>query len=82
MSEVPTKPFWMVYGVGQREPTYRHVYYNSAAREAARLARNHPGTVFVVLEAITALVKNDLIMRRYRAPLDVSDAGGSDDIPF
>ena len=82
MSEVPARPFWMVYGIGQREPAYRHEDYDSAAREASRLARNHPGTAFVVLEAITAVIKSDLIMRRYRAPLGVGNTEGSDDIPF
>ncbi len=43
--------FWMVYGVGQRAPTYRHPSAHAAEREAIRLAKECPGIEFVVLEA-------------------------------
>lgn len=46
--------FWMVYGVGQRGPTFRHYTERGARVEAERLARLSPGTTFVVLEAISA----------------------------
>lgn len=49
------KPFWMVYGVGGRGPSYRHDTEGSAIREAERLAERSPGTTFVVLEATQAI---------------------------
>lgn len=49
------KPFWMVYGLGQRGPTYSHDTETSALREAERLAEIGPGTTFVVLEATEAV---------------------------
>lgn len=50
--------FWMVIGDG---PTsYRHTTLRDAIREAERLARLSPGTVFVVTEAVAAVEKNDV----------------------
>lgn len=43
--------FWMVHGIGQRSPTFRHETHESAKAEAERLAQQCPGTVFVVLAA-------------------------------
>lgn len=43
--------FWMVYGVGQRAPTYKHLSEPAAELEAVRLAQANPGIEFVVLEA-------------------------------
>lgn len=44
-------PFWMVWGEGQRAPTFKHVTRGSADTEAERLANTHRGVQFVVLEA-------------------------------
>lgn len=49
------KPFWMVYGVGQRAPAFQHETEGSAIREAERLAEVNPGMTFVVLEATQAI---------------------------
>lgn len=50
----PMAKFWMVYGIGQRQPTKRHKSKESAQAEAQRLAREVPGTSFVVLAAVDA----------------------------
>lgn len=46
------KPFWMVYGEGQRAPTYKHSSPYSAKAEAKRLAADHPSIEFYVLASI------------------------------
>ena len=81
------KPFWMVYGVGGRGPSYRHDTEGSAIREAERLAECAPGTTFVVLEATQAirLRRFDRFdLRLAPAPPGVreSRADDEDDIPF
>jgi hypothetical protein len=72
-------PFWMVYGLGQGQPTWKHSSAHAATKEAERLARLHPGKTFIVLEAIGAVRKRDIeiipIGRGTQADLD-------DDIPF
>lgn len=47
--------FWMVAGIGQRGPAYRHLFLNAATAEARRLAEVNPGVIFVVLEALCAV---------------------------
>ena len=77
MSTLPTEPFWMVHAIGGGAPTYPHDSRISAETEAKRPARKAPGTVFVVLEAVGAVVKDDLQTITFRAaPLDDRD------IPF
>lgn len=50
--------FWMVKGRG---PTnYCHDSRISAEEEAKRLARENPGQLFAVLEAVTAFKKPDV----------------------
>lgn len=46
------KKFWMVYVCGQRGPAYTHDTYESAQREAARLAGKLKIPTYV-LEAVT-----------------------------
>ncbi|QRY69199.1 helix-turn-helix transcriptional regulator [Ensifer sp. PDNC004] len=53
-AEEPINKFWMVYGIGQQQPTYRHYSFSQAADEAKRLAGQNPGIQFVVLEALEA----------------------------
>jgi hypothetical protein len=72
--------FWMVYGLGLREPTHRHETYESAMTEARRLARGDLDQTFVVLEAIAAVRKSEFtttILREPNAP-----AIDEDGIPF
>ena len=72
------KQFWMVHGAG---PTnYRHRARYDAVAEADRLARQHPGKVFVVLAAVEAIRKVDLERTSLR-PAD-GPAEARDDIPF
>ncbi|WP_437871550.1 hypothetical protein ACSD7O_24890 [Methylorubrum extorquens] len=54
------KPFWMVYGIGQRGPAYQHDSEGSALHDAERLAEISPGTTSVVLEATQAVRKRRL----------------------
>jgi hypothetical protein len=60
MSNVPTRPFWMIYGIGQCQPTVMHQTRHAADYEAKRLARANPDTCFVVLESVAAVVKRDV----------------------
>lgn len=61
--------FWMVWNPNGSAPTVCHKSEALAQGEANRLARQHPGQNFYVLQAITETVKNDVVTRR----LDVSD---------
>lgn len=69
--------FWMVHGINQRPPAHKHWTFASAEREAKRLSVAHPGTVFVVLEAITAFVSES--PRTVEISVDVN---ADDGIPF
>lgn len=53
MSADVTK-FWMVHGIGQGAPRYCHAKKADAQAEAARLAQQCPGIIFVVLAAVDA----------------------------
>jgi hypothetical protein len=44
--------FWMIHGDGCPKPTHRHATLEAALVEARRLAAQHPGRGFIVLEAI------------------------------
>ena len=55
--------FWMVYGIGQQEPRYKHPTLESAEREAQRLAKAHPGIRFVVLEAKSGFQVQEPVQR-------------------
>lgn len=72
--------FWMIYGVGQGAPTIRHESKGQALDEAKRLARNNPGITFVILEAVTAVTKNEFVIETMRARGERSCA--DDGIPF
>ena len=52
------KRYWMVHGHGM--PSHMHESYESAAKEAKRLARVHPGQTFVVLESVKAFRKIEI----------------------
>lgn len=54
------QPFFMVYGMGQRQPTVRHKSIGSATREAERLAREHPGIEFYVLVTVSVSRRVDV----------------------
>lgn len=75
--------FWLVWGEQpDRPPTYQHTSYESARAEAERLARNHPGDRFVVVESVCAVEKVDVreVDLRPSHPVDARD--DPDPLPF
>lgn len=85
MSRPVMAPFWMVYGIGQRAPTYRHATRGSAEAEAERLAERNPKVTFVVLEAKRAFVKRSVdVIDLDPEFAEVARAASvlDDDIPF
>ena len=52
--------FWMVFGLGMSAPIVRHSTFTLAREEASRLARQNPGTKFVVLESCGDCVREDV----------------------
>ncbi len=75
--EVPSlAQFWMVHGIGQRGPAYRHLSRDSAEREAKRLAVEHPEITFVVLVSCAAFRSEKPKVVEFQ----ISDA--DDGIPF
>jgi hypothetical protein len=70
------KAFWLVWSpTGARPPKYRHASEQSAVAEAERLAREHAGQLFVVLEAIAARRVDDMQRTAFTC-------GTRDEIPF
>ena len=61
-----TEQFWMVYGKGKAMPTHEHATEQLATAEAERLARNHPGVEFVVLEAVALRCVDSMMRRDFR----------------
>lgn len=76
MSTNDIRKFWMIKGAG---PTsVRHPRRDIAESEADRLARQNPGEVFVVMEAVSAHRIVDVERIRFRD----DDAGNDEKIPF
>lgn len=71
--------FWMVLGIGQGTPRYRHGSLESAQQEAQRLASQNAGVCFVVLEAVDAYGTDE--PKVHQITLGEPDAL-TDDIPF
>jgi hypothetical protein len=68
--------FWLVWSpTGARPPKHRHLSEQSATTEAERLAREHRGQLFVVLESIAARRVDDMQRTTFTG-------GTRDDIPF
>lgn len=61
--------FWMVWNENGNQPRYKHTFRPHAEEEAARLAREHKGQTFIVLESICEVVSSDLIVTRHTDPL-------------
>lgn len=61
--------FWMVLGAS--EPRCRHRTEESACKEAERLARYNPGTIFTVLEATKQVQKSDVAWSTAVEDLDI-----------
>lgn len=72
------EPFWMVYGLGQGAPTFKHDTPDAAKTEAERLARISPGTTFYVLQTVGRARKHDVDFQ----PIKSSHRGFDDDLPF
>lgn len=75
-----TSKFWMVYGLNQGAPNYRHHSLSSAQAEAKRLSKNNHGITFVVLEAVDAYQAEEPKVHQFDigAPSRCDD----DSIPF
>lgn len=56
MSRDIMKRFWMVYGLWSAAPSKMHESYDDAYAECIRLCEKEPGTTFVVLESVEAMV--------------------------
>lgn len=58
--------FYIVWSpTGPTPPRHRHDDFDSADREAKRLARVHPGNEFFVMGAVRSAKVNDLIVTNY-----------------
>ena len=71
-------PFWMVYGMSQGAPHFKHPSLEDAKREAERLAAENPGVLFCVLEVVGACIAEMPKPPVRDVPLDKL----SDQIPF
>jgi hypothetical protein len=72
----PKEPFWMVYGLWQGAPTFKHETPEAAKTEAERLARMCPGTTFYVLQTVARARKHDVEFH------PIVYRGLVDDLPF
>ena len=59
-------PFWLVWDPQSRTPSFRHLHERDAAAEATRLAREHPGHDFYVLEPISVTKRVDVVTQRFQ----------------
>jgi hypothetical protein len=57
--------FWMVWRLNGKQPRKQHTSREYAEEEAARLARENPGTRFVVLEAVSEASTCDVQLTDY-----------------
>lgn len=64
-------PFWLVWNPDGKNPMYQHRSEQGAVTEAERLARQSPGTTFVVLESACARRVDDMLKIEMRAGSDV-----------
>lgn len=71
-----SKEFWMVKGAGPSNVIHRS--RQEAEQEAQRLARQHPGMSFFVMEAVTMYRKVDV----ERVDLRAAHLDPEDMIPF
>lgn len=55
------KKFWLVWCVDAGMPRCQHFSHESACFEAERLARQHPGKRFEVMERVASVIKQDVV---------------------
>lgn len=53
--------FWLVWSPEGHNPQHRHDTDTLAKAEAERLAKEHPGKEFFVLEALGSVKKTDVV---------------------
>lgn len=62
MNAETKQTFWLIWSpTGPTSPKFRHGSEQSATEEAERLARQHHGQLFVVLEAKAARRVDDMV---------------------
>ena len=77
------QPFWMIHGIGQREPRARHLTEDDALREAKRLARANPDVEFIVLRSTHRAITRDVVVTTINdPPLQQSCSGRDEHQPF
>lgn len=69
------RKFWLVWSVNGYPPKFKHDSEYSASQEAERLAKENPGSEFVVLVALHSKKTLEPVQR-----FDFTDDG--DEIPF
>jgi hypothetical protein len=52
--------FWMVWNQNGHMPKFKHSTEELARREAARLASQNPGEIFIVLQSIAECQSNSI----------------------
>lgn len=73
--------FWLVCDpirMAIAPPTYRHESYESARKEAARLAALHPGSTFHVMASVGAVQKQEVQWVEFHNDPTYDDG----DVPF
>ena len=81
----PKPPFWLVWNRRGRSPVYEHESYESARREAERLAKANPGNAFYVLApaARGGFDRENMCWSHYHpTEIDVVDDFNGDHSPF
>lgn len=59
------KPFYVVWNPATGYTRFRHESHRSAITEAERLAKEHEGQEFIVLQAITKSVSKTVVTEKY-----------------
>jgi hypothetical protein len=75
MAHARNKAFWLVWSPQGNSPTHQHETRQLADREAERLARTNPGRYFIVLQAVSGFLVDNLYVTSY-----VEES--ADDFPF
>lgn len=60
-----TPSYYLVWNPDTGYTKFRHYNLYVATEEAKRLARQHPGSEFVVLQAVRSVKVNDILIEEY-----------------